>query len=75
MKNKTGFLALLLLFALSGFTQTIEFTSWFIPKTLRVDYLLAGDSRTETVFFSQMKEEPFWGGPHKNLIDPFGYGT
>ena len=47
----------------------------FLPKTLRVDYLLAGDSNSEVAYFVQMKEEPFWGGPHKNLIDPFGYGT
>ena len=52
-----------------------DFNTWFISKTLRVDYLLAGDSRSEVAYFVQMKEEPNWGGPHKNLTDPFGYGT
>ncbi len=66
---------LLCLVALSGHAQTVDFNTWFFPRTLRVDYLLAGDSRSETVFFSQMKEEPFWGGPHVNLVDPFGYGS
>ena len=51
------------------------FDSNFISKTLRVDYLLAGDARSEVAYFVQMKEEPFWGGPHMNLTDPFGYGT
>ncbi len=53
----------------------IVFDTFFIPKTLRVDYFLAGDASTEDVFFSGMKQEPYWGGPHKNLTDPFEYGT
>ena len=52
-----------------------SFDENFISKTLRVDYLLAGDSKTEVAYFVQMKEEPFWGGSHTNLTDPFGYGT
>jgi len=55
--------------------QPIDFDTWFTPKTLRVDYLLTGDSGSETACFVQMKEEPAWGGPHKNLTDRFGYGT
>ncbi len=47
----------------------------FESKTLRIDYFLSGDAGSETVFFSQMKEEPRWGGPQKNLVDPFGFGT
>jgi hypothetical protein len=53
----------------------VSFNEFFNPKTLRVDYFLAGDAASETVYFSRMLEEPFWGGPHKNLVDPFGYGT
>ena len=55
--------------------EPIDFDAWFGPKSLRVDYLLAGDAKSEVAYFVQMKEEPFWGGPHKNLLDPFGYGT
>ena len=55
--------------------DAVSFDNSFTSKTLRIDYFLAGDSKNETVYFSQMKEEPFWGGPHKNLVDPFGYGT
>jgi len=52
-----------------------SFNEFFLPKTLRIDYLLAGDSKSEVAYFVQMKEEPHWGGPRKNLIDPFGFGT
>jgi hypothetical protein len=55
--------------------EPVIFDQYFISKTLRVDYLLAGDHKTEIAYFVQMKQEPFWGGPQKNLIDPFGYGT
>lgn len=51
------------------------FKEYFTDKTLRIDYLLAGDASSEIVYFSGMREEPQWGGPHNNLIDPFGYGT
>ena len=54
---------------------TVSFDAFFYPRTLRIDYFIAGDSKSEIVYFSQMKEEPFWGGPHKNLTDPFDFGT
>ncbi len=54
---------------------TGDFDRWFSPKTLRIDYLLTGDANSETACFAGMKEEPYWGGPQRNLIDPFGYGT
>lgn len=55
--------------------EQVSFDEYFVSKTLRVDYLLAGDSKSEIAYFVRMKEEPQWGGPHKNLTDPFGYGT
>ena len=55
--------------------DSANFYQNFLPKTLRVDYLLAGDQSSEVAYFVQMKEEPYWGGPRNNLIDPFGYGT
>lgn len=55
--------------------SAVVFEEYFLPKTLRLDYLLAGDSNSERAYFVQMKEEPLWGGPHNNLADPFGNGT
>ncbi|HNY02117.1 MAG TPA: M64 family metallopeptidase [Bacteroidales bacterium] len=61
--------------ALADNAMPVSFKNYFEAKTLRVDYLLAGDSRNEEAFFLSMKEEPYWGGPTKNLKDPFGYGS
>ncbi len=51
------------------------FDDYFYHKTLRVDFELGGNATTTMVFFKEMKEEPFWGGPMKNLTDPFSYGN
>jgi hypothetical protein len=53
----------------------VEFDDYFFPNTLRVDYYIAGDSKTESVYLSDLKQEPLWGGSHKRMIDPFNYGT
>lgn len=42
--------------------ETIDFDLWFIPKTLRVDYLLTGDANSEVACFLNMKQEPSCGG-------------
>ena len=51
------------------------FDEYFIPKTLRIDFFLAGDSKEQTIYLDDMKQEPNWGGPRKNLVDPYNYGT
>jgi len=53
----------------------VSFDRFFTNKTLRIDYLLAGNDRETTVFLWQLKEEPFWGGPLNNLIDPWNTGN
>jgi hypothetical protein len=52
-----------------------NFDDYFYPKTLRIDFELGGNASTTMVFFKEMKEEPFWGGPRRNLTDPFAYGN
>jgi hypothetical protein len=51
------------------------FNKYFTNKSLRFDFLLAGDAEQIQVFPAQMKQEPFWAGSHKNLTDTFNYGT
>ncbi|MGE0077846.1 MAG: M64 family metallopeptidase [Bacteroidales bacterium] len=83
MKNKPLNLMLAFCFASSlGLnaqpvkTATGEpFDNYFLKKTLRVDYELGGNAKSTFVFFKQMKEEPNWGGPNQNFIDPFDYGN
>lgn len=52
-----------------------DFDTYFTDKTLRFDFMLAGNSNETLVFPSGMKEEPWWGGPKKNLTDPFNLGN
>jgi hypothetical protein len=53
----------------------VEFDDYFFPNTLRVDYYIAGDYKTESVYLNQVMQEPYWSGPRKHLIDPFNSGT
>ena len=53
----------------------VEFDDYFFPNTLRVDYYIAGDFKSESVYLNQVKIEPYFSGPHKRLIDPFNSGT
>ncbi|MFH1296110.1 MAG: M64 family metallopeptidase [Bacteroidota bacterium] len=51
------------------------FDQFFTGKTLRIDYLLAGNDEVANIYLWQLKEEPFWGGPRKNLLDPWNSGN
>ncbi len=59
---------------LSSSGQNI-FENYFTDKVLRFDFMLAGNSQKTLVYPVGMKEEPFFGGSHENLIDPFDYGN
>lgn len=56
-------------------TKIPAFKDWFQYRTLRFDFNLAGDKSSETVYPVGFRQEPFWGGPTKNLIDVYNYGT
>lgn len=51
------------------------FDSLFYNKTLRFDYMHAGNHETESYYLDEVKIEPYWGGSHINLVDTFNYGT
>ena len=51
------------------------FEKYFTDKVLRFDFILAGNSQKTEVYPGGMKEEPFFGGSHENLVDPFDYGN
>ena len=79
MKNRQLFQViivsgLLMTLSFTGKAQ-IDFNTYFEQKTLRVDFELGGNASTTMVFLKEMKQEPFWGGPVKNLTDPLGYGN
>jgi len=58
-----------------GFTQQINFNDFFLSKQMRIDYNIAGSSNDSHCYLVQIKEEPFWGGSLKNLIDRFDLGS
>ncbi len=71
---KRTFFFLLIVLSLQSNAQ-IAFNEFFTDKTLRFDFMLAGNSEKTEVFPMGMKEEPFWGGSLINLTDKFNYGN
>ena len=69
---------ILLIFMLTcsalGFSQ-VDFNQWFLPKSIRIDYFLTGDAKSQNIFFDGLSEEQYWSGSPNSLIDPFSYGS
>lgn len=57
------------------FAQQPAFNDYFLPKQMRVDYMIAGKNGEMSCSLVQLKEEPFWGGSLKNLVDKFNLGS
>lgn len=68
---------ILLSFVLLALTQQMfgAFDSLFFNRSLRMDYLHAGDAQHETFYFKELISEPHWAGSHTQLIDTFNYGN
>ena len=58
---------------ISVFAQS-DFDKYFEKKSLRVDFALSGNLKSQSAAIQGLREEPVWGGPVKNLIDKFNYG-
>lgn len=68
-------LCLLLILSGWGYCQAqASFDTYFEKKSLRVDFVLGGNSGSQMAALLQLREEPVWGGPVRNLIDGFFYG-
>jgi hypothetical protein len=65
---------LLLALSLTAPAQ-LAFDNYFTDRTMRFDFMLAGNSVTTKVFPVSFREEPFWGGSLTNLTDKFNYGS
>jgi hypothetical protein len=63
----------MLFVCLSSCAQS-SFDAYFNGKRLRMDFSLSGNAGTQAAALMSLYEEPLWGGPRENLIDPFGYG-
>lgn len=70
-----SFSVLPLLFLALSLQAQVAFDDYFTDRTMRFDFVMAGNSTTTKVFPVSFREEPFWGGSLVNLIDPFNYGN
>ena len=70
---KSAFLLLSAVLFMQSCVQS-TYDKYFEDKSLRIDYMSIGDANTQTAVIHELREEPVWGGPKKNLIEPFGYG-
>ena len=64
-----------LLFSAIGANAQVSFDRYFSDKTLRFDFMFAGNYQKTVVYPVAMKEEPYWAGSFNSLIDPFDYGN
>jgi hypothetical protein len=53
----------------------ISYDQYFIDKTLRFDFMLAGNNIETIVYPVRLKQEPTWAGSLTNLTDQFNYGN
>ena len=66
---------LLFLLALLPMMAWAQFDKYFETSSLRVDYVLTGDSKTTTYSLKEYIHEPYWSGSTTNLIDELEYGN
>jgi hypothetical protein len=52
-----------------------NFDKWFVNKALRIDYFLAGNSKTQSLFIDEFRIEPHWSGSLYNTVDNLNFGT
>lgn len=68
MKAKHFITATMLLVCSNAFSQ--QFNDYFEDKTLRLDYIFAGDSAKQEIFFQEASSTPQWAGRRNNLSNP-----
>lgn len=50
------------------------YDTYFTGERLRVDFILAGNSDSQSAYLADLKKECGWAGARNSLIDPFRYG-
>ncbi len=64
---------LIVLLAQIAYSQS-NYSKSFTNERMRVDFIFAGNAKSEKLYLEQIKKEPLWGGSKTNLIDWFDYG-
>jgi len=52
----------------------LDFDSYFINKTMRIDYFHSGDSKSEWITIDKIYQYGIWAGNKNNLMDNFNNG-
>lgn len=65
---------IIFLFLITSLCAQIKFDNYFFNKTMRFDYIHAGNHSTSLYYFNKIKEEPYWGGSKINLLDTLNLG-
>ncbi len=65
---------ILFLMAAGMLAAQVKFDDYFTDKTMRLDYVRAGNDKGCSIYFEQLKQEPYWSGNKNSLIDRFEYG-
>ncbi len=63
------FLPFIFLFAVQLSDAQISFNDWFTSGRMRVDYVLAGNDNSTSVYLSRIYHEAQWGGSQTQLLD------
>ena len=71
---KTILIYVLIFFINIQLFSQIDYNEYFTEKTLRLDYSIGGNIDNFSVYFEQLKQEPFWSGPKTKTIDKFNFG-
>ena len=75
MRITTLFLLITLNYSLNLSAQIIDkFDSFFIDKTMRIDYFHIGDSESEFITIDQIYKYGIWAGSRVHLLDEFNIG-
>lgn len=74
MKKKAILASLAAIVSVAPLMGQDAFERYFEPKSLRIDFALSGNASEQYAAIQQLREEPVWAGPRKNLIDRFNYG-
>ena len=69
MRARITLLLFAILYSFTCLAQT-NFEKHFTKKSLRIDFALSGNWDFQAAAIQQLREEPVWAGPVKNLIDP-----
>ena len=70
MIQKRNALLLASLLTVAG-AEAQDFNEFFENKTLRLDYIFAGDSARQAIYFEQAFSQPVWAGRKTRLAEKF----